>query len=734
MHPPAVGQQQGSAAVGIEVVDPAGLAVAGARVMVKNLAGGWSAELRTGGEGITAVAPPHTGSYLILVEADGLTPHSERILWTGHALKLRIALQLAPFAEAVTVTSASRVEELRLESPVKVDVVDRNWMQATGYERVSDVLNEIPGVVTRSGASGAVASEQIRGISARQVAVLQDGLPIVGARGIKRGDINLNRQSLGRLDRVEVVKGVASALFGTDALGGVINMITREPQRPLEANLNLSGGSLGMFDARADIGGRWKSLTAFLDLEHHRQGDYTLIPGSPFTVGPEWRRNDLFFKTRYWVSPRAAFGFSASGYQNRETGRSAGETGPYRGRSQDSTQNYALIADLFLETVTTLQLRAYGARYDESSRLEPFAGGDISTANLNERYHRLDATFARQWGSRQLLQAGYEWVQNKYRGVNRLVGDNAGQQITANDVWLQDRLTWTPRIKLDFGGRLTRHSLFGTAVVPKAGLVVRLSEQWTLRGSFGRGFRAPDLGQLYFRFANPASFYQVIGNPNLRPETSRTFSAGVEFRQGRFRGAVNLFRNDMNNLIDSVSLGMLRSTAQLATVMQQYRIPASFQPLVNRLTFLYLNFGAIYTQGFEVDVQQELTRQLRLQGGYAWLDARDKRTGLTLPQRHKHQGFFRTDYASRRLGLWANMRGTLFSDWLLAPAGTRGFGYALWDFYLAKDLRSGIQNYFAIDNVANSRDRKLRQTNPTFDRADFGRTWRVGLRWRLRGE
>ena len=180
-------------------------------------------------------------------------------------------------------------------------------------------------------------------------------------------------------------------------------------------------------------------------------------------------------------------------------------------------------------------------------------------ANLNQRYKRLDGTLSHQFGPRNLLQGGYEWAQDNYRGANRLVGDNDGRQITSNDVWLQDKLRLTQFATLDIGGRITNNSIFGTWAVPKVGLVVRLSDHWTARGAFGNGFRSPDLGQLYYRFANPASFYQVIGNPNLQPETSRSFSTGVDFRVRRFRAGLSLFRNDVRNLIDSVSIGTPRT-------------------------------------------------------------------------------------------------------------------------------------------------------------------------------
>ena len=725
----------GPPALTITVKDPASLPVASARVTMRSTFGPASLEGVTDAQGTLTLTPPTPGRYLVLIAASGFSDASQPVDWKQAAASIEVQLAVGLRQEQITVTSGSRLEELQEDSPVKVEAMTRQAMMTTGYERLSDVLAEIPGVVTRSGSSASVSAEQIRGISARQVAVLQDGLPMIGARGIKSGNLNLNRQSTGRLDRVEVVKGAASALFGSDAIGGVVNMISREPKEKLQGNLNFSGGSLGIVDGRGDIGTRYKNLTLFLDLEHHRQSAYSLVPSSPYTVGPDLRRNDLFFKTRYAFTPRITLGFSANAYHNREEGRNASETGPVNGLYNDSVQNYAVVGDFIPTVRTTLQLRAYSARYDENSRLDSLgAPAPPAFANLNQRYKRLDGTVSHQFGSRNLLQGGYEWVQDNYRGANRLVGDNDGRQITSNDVWLQDKIQLSGRATLDLGGRITSHSLFGTYAVPKAGLVVRLSDRWTARGSFGRGFRAPDLGQLYFRFANPASFYQVIGNPNLQAETSRSFSTGVGFRSGRFRGGVSLFRNDVRNLIDSVSIGTPRTAAELTALLTQYGIPASFNPLVNRQTFIYQNFGRIYTQGFELDASQAITRDIRVSGAYTFLDARDSITHLALPQRHKHQGFVRTEYANTKLGLLANVRGTFFSNWWLSPAaGTRAFGYSMWDFYISKNLRRGVQPYFAIDNLAGSRDQKLGLTTPTFDRPDYGRQFRAGLRWRFAG-
>ncbi|WP_321473296.1 TonB-dependent receptor [uncultured Paludibaculum sp.] len=731
---PATEGQRGTASgpsMTVTITDESGRPVSQARVEIRAASGGTEYSRVTDAGGVVRVTPRLQGRYLVKVTAAGFAAESRFVDWRAEPAEVPVRLQVETLRQQVTVTSGSRVEELAEESPVKVEAVTREAMATTGYERLTDVLAEIPGVVTRSGSSSSVGTEQIRGINARQVAVLQDGLPMIGARGIKSGNLNLNRMSTGRLDRVEVVKGASSALFGSDAIGGVINMISREPTQKVQGNLSFSGGSLGIFDGRGDIGTRYRNLTAFLDLEQHRQDAYSLTPNSTSTVGPDLRRNDLLFRTRYAFTPRVALGFTANAYQNRETGRSVGETGPVSGLYNDSVQNYAVVGDFVPTTKTTLQLRAYSARYDENSRQDSIgASAPPSYANLNERYKRLDGTVSQQLGPWNFLQGGYEWVQDNYRGANRLVGDNDGRQVTSNDVWLQDRIRLSRIASLDVGGRVTSHSLFGTWAVPKVGLVVKLSDHWTARGAFGKGFRAPDLGQLYYRFANPASFYQVIGNPTLEPETSRSFSTGVDYRARRFRGGVHLFRNDVRNLIDTVNIGTPQTPAQMAALLARYGIPASFNPLLGRMTFLYQNFGRVYTQGFELDAEQAIKPGLRVAGAYTYLDARDTGTGLALPQRHKHQGYVRTEYSNPRWGLLANVRGSFFSKWWLSPAaGTRTYGYGLWDFYVSKKLPAGLQAFFTIDNFANSRDQKLGLPTPTFDRPDYGRMYRVGLRW-----
>ena len=230
------------------------------------------------------------------------------------------------------------------------------------------------------------------------------------------------------------------------------------------------------------------------------QEAYGLIPGDRSTVGPDFEGNDILTKFGYAASERARLGFTATAYRDHQTGISSSSSGVTFGTSNGSMQSYALTGEFTLTSRTAVQARAYAARYDENARTNyvDTPGPVLGMANLNERYQRLDTTISQQLGGRQLLQGGVEWVQDQYREANRLVGDNDGRQVTTGDVWLQDRVEPFRNVTLTLGELpAATPFLVRQPHGSKIRLVTRLSDHLVLRGSFGKGFRAPDLGQLY---------------------------------------------------------------------------------------------------------------------------------------------------------------------------------------------------------------------------------------------
>ncbi|NYF80331.1 TonB-dependent receptor [Granulicella arctica] len=734
---------QNSSGIHGHILDQQGNAVPHAEVTLRNTLSGKALITQTNNSGTYSFTDVAPGDYTVTASAAALASQSRSIkAKSGSPTEnADIALPVATVQQNVTVVSASRVEELQQDSPLPIDVVTQQRIQRTGFENVADVLSELPGVVTRNNASYSGSSqEQIDGIASQDVLVLQDGLPIAGARGINSGIIDLDQQNIGRLDKIEVVRGAASSLYGTDAIGGVINLITHQPTHPFEGGLRLSGGSLGAIDGDLDLGTRWKRLTAFTDLELHHINSYALLPGDESTIGANNKRYDGLVKLGYSFGPQGSIAYTGNAYHNDSNGRSTDITGTAPSgydyaASSDSSQTHALVGNFLPGSTTVIQARLYETRYDSNSYSNPInadnsLGAQFDYGNLYERYHRADATISQQLGSWQFLQGGDEWSQDAYRGLNRIVGNDNGQQVTMNDVWLQDRIQPWRKLIVNVGGRYNHHSLYGSHVVPKIGLVYKINDHWTVRTSYGKGFRSPTLGELYYLLLHPEYFYQVIGNPTLRPEQSESYSAGADYQANRYSFGLTLYRNNLNHLINYIDAGFPPTEADLDALLAQYGIPSSFGALPGLETFIYTNVNQAYTQGINLKGSMLLNHNLRVDGFYAYLDPYDVTDKQTLTERSRNSGYVRTEYVLQRLGLVANIRGNFFGRWLIDPtAGTHEQAYALWNLFASKDIAHGMQAYGAIDNLANSRDSLLTQTPSTYDRTDYGRTIRIGMRY-----
>ena len=735
ISPGLLSAQSDQTAIEGTVVDSSSLIVIGADVFLEDTSSGLAIHQVTDSQGrFQFVAKP--GNYQVTAAMSGFDSVTQNLTLT-HTKPADLHLKLAPAAvlTQVVVVSGSREQELIQNSTTKVDVIPQRLLHDSGYETVRDVLSEEPGIVTRSGSSGSRSETQIQGIDSRQSLILIDGLPLVGAKGVKAGILNMDRQSVGRLERIEIVKGASSALYGSDAIGGVINMITRKPRYPVEASVTTSGGSLNRFDVRGDLGFVKDKWSGFFEVERHKQTPYSLIP-SGSTTGPGFRRYDYLGKLGYEFSDGFKLNAMSHAFVNQDRGFLFSSSGPTNSATKDSAQHHAFSADVALTPMTQWNLRGFYGKYDESSALDVLTqpGPVNSAANLNQRLYRFDSSVSQAIGGRQFLQGGVEWNRDEYRGFNRVLGDNIGQGISMVDLWINDRISLHERFVVTLGGRFNHHNLYGSHFVPRVGSLFRVTENLSVRGTFGRGFRAPDLGQLYYRYQNPLHFYQVIGNIHLKPEESTTYQLGFDYGLGKIRFAANFYRNDIQDLIDAEFVGQPRTSEQMQALLQTFDISPEFAPALNRYFYLYRNVDNVYTWGIESKVEMKLTSDLMLSTGYAYLDARDKNTDAFLSGRHRHHGNFRIFYSSSRLGgLRMNLRSTYLSKWAVSGRGGTALGdaYQIWDWYVAKPISRGTELFFVVDNLFDSRDSSLNTTQPSFLRADPGRLFRVGMRWRF---
>jgi outer membrane receptor for ferrienterochelin and colicins len=198
-----------------------------------------------------------------------------------------------------------------------------------------------------------------------------------------------------------------------------------------------------------------------------------------------------------------------------------------------------------------------------------------------------------------------------------------------------------------------------------------------------------------------------------------------------------VFHNDVDDLIESISLGMVATPAQLAAILTREGLDPAFRPVLGRLLFTYKNVSDAFTRGIEVDGEVAPVRAVSISGAYTFLQARDAQTDRRLTGRHTHHGHVRLAWHWARVGLRTSVRATAYSSWIAARAGatdTIAPSFTLWDASASQPLAAGLVVFAAVDNLTDNQDPNTgvltaSGTPAPIYRPEIGRTIRFGVRW-----
>ncbi len=501
-------------------------------------------------------------------------------------------------AEPVVVT-ATRLEEPLEQIGASVTVVPEEVLGAHQYRTVEEALRSVPGLdVQRSGSLGKITTVRIRGTNATQVQVLIDGVRV---KSVTTGDFDFADLSLDDVERIEIVRGPQSTLYGADAIGGVINIITKRGRGVPSAWVDVEAGNYETFRERAGVSGALGPWNFSLGV-------------SRLDFGGQFPNDEQTLTT---VNGRVGYALPNRG-EVALTGRySDGHRGiPFRtvfpdfSRTREQDDQFALLSLEWRQPWTewydhALRLSAVRSTLtfrDPESAFEPRSDIETERREVDWLHHvylgRLDT-----------VTVGLE-----YRNEE---GTNKGTFSETTDTWAvfgQNELRLFDRLFLTGGVRYDHNSVFGDATTGRAALSSLVKATDTrLKASWAEGFRAPTFNELFF----PATFppCPAFGNPNLRPERSESWDAGVEQQlwERRIRLAATYFRNDFSDLIQTALVD-----------------PVSF-------CFQAQNVGRARTQGVETEASLSPIDSLLLTVAYTYTDAEDRVTGQPLRRFAPHR-------------------------------------------------------------------------------------------------
>ena len=492
-------------------------------------------------------------------------------------------------ADVVVTAEASPAESAGLG--VAATVIGPDEIARSKATTLLDLLRTVPGLdVAQSGGPGGVGSLFLRGSNSNQFLLLVDGVKV---NSPYFGGADLASFSTANVERIEVVRGPFSALYGSEAIGGVVQVFTRRAVAglPPEARASLSAGSLSAREATASAS--WGSGPVGVSAGFRRSTVDGDLPNSGFAVTNLSAALDL--AAAPWFRVGAAFRHDTS-----RTGIpfSGADVTPRRETTADTTTlSVPLVFNLSPTTTVEAAATFASDRPGLTDPDDPF-GFTFSRTDARRAGGRLLATHTS--GSNR-ISAGADWERTLVRNEDSygLELNNLSPRTWA--VFLEDRLSlWDGKVSITAGLRRDDHSAFGSATSPRVTLLWRAAPALKLRAAGGSAFRAPTTGELYYPFS---------GNARLAPERSSSFEVGADWDVApRLTLEATVYRTSVRDLI-------------------RYDFATNEN----------VNVGRARMTGLETGLRGRLAEGLEARVSWSWLDSADLDTGLPLLRRPRHR-------------------------------------------------------------------------------------------------
>jgi vitamin B12 transporter len=433
---------------------------------------------------------------------------------------------------AVIVTATRQPTRIN-EQLADVTVIERDAIEQAGATTLPELLSRQPGVqIVSNGGLGKSSSVFIRGTNAGHTLLLVDGIPLGSAT---LGSPSLTNLPLAQIERIEILRGPASSLYGSDAIGGVIQIFTKQGAGPLRPEAFVGAGSYGTWEAQAGLAGGTDMWSYSLRATHLKSDGFNVASDpvryqqANFSLpNPD---NDPYRNTSW--SGRLAFR-PAAGHELGATLLTADSKNHYDGGgptvdaySNDTTRAWTVYSRNRLADAWTSTLR-YGASKDWSENFAPgrslFATEQKQWTWQNDVKLPLGSLMLAAEHLRQNVNSTTNYavkertVRSLIAGYNITLGNHSGQLSQRYDDNSQ------------FGGKTTGSLAYG----------YRFNEDWQARAAYGTAFKAPSFNQLYF---------PGFGNANLKPEFAKNREVGLNWHHASLRAGITWFDNRIENLI-----------------------------------------------------------------------------------------------------------------------------------------------------------------------------------------
>ncbi len=631
--------------------------------------------------------------------------------------------------DEVIITATRTIRQLS-SLPLPAQIISKNDIKRSNSLRLNDILNEQTGLVTISDFGGGEGI-QMQGLDAQYTLILVDGVPLIGRSA---GTLDLSRITVGNIKQIEVVKGASSSLYGSEALGGVINIITETPKYGLNGNTNYRVGAFNTNDLSTTVSYKKKSLGLSAFFNRYSSDGYDLNKNDDLKTVDPFSNYTLNANAIYDFSKKTNL-FIAGKYYTQNQDYIASSS--LKGESDINEWNTHLKLSHTYTKKWQSYFEFYATRYKAKEYLNNEDESLFSDSYYNQLLIRPEIRATFNLNDNHVLIGGL--------GFNHETLDRTDftlqPEFNSPYLYLQFDGNLTEKLNTIIGARFDGHNKYKSQFSPKGAIRYKITDKLALKGSVGYGFKSPDFRQLYFDFTNTTIGYTVLGynavikaipelesqgqiintivpisefNNALRPENSISINIGADYKwSSNLKFGLNLFRNNINDLIDT-------------------RIIAN--KVNGQNVFSYYNVNNVYTQGLEFNSTWTPIHQLKISGGYQLLFAKDKDAEIAfkngdvfarenpgspsfqlenedyfgLFNRSRHMANLKLFYSLPKWGMNTNVRATYRSKYGVLDSNGNSYldtyddfvdGYTVIDFAINKTLFKNYQLGLGVDNL-----------------------------------
>ncbi|WP_434761644.1 TonB-dependent receptor domain-containing protein [Vibrio fortis] len=555
------------------------------------------------------------------------------------------------------VVTATRTETLLKQAPASMSVITAEDIENNPGITLADIVADSTSV--ESDFDSTRAGRQmisIRGMDSDYTLIMVNGRRLSSASAIIRGnDFDLSTIPTESIERVEIIRGPMSALYGSDGMGGTINIITKAPENDWSSTLSMdssspmdgNGGqehSVGLTTSGALIE---DELFARFSVNQTSRDAWQPYSG---THSSGYDREDITaLEGRDTLSLLANLTWYATDNQTIDIDL---------GYSDDERESAAESSSSVIESDTRVVRHSQAithsgfwgwgdtqVRYSRENVTDNDAAdlGNNFSSDIEELTQIVEASATTYLGDSHTLTFGMDYQLSKLTNKENLV--SGASEAYQGALFVQDQWEMTEQLTATIGGRLDKHELYGEEFSPRVYMVHQTTDDLIIKGGVGKAFKAPTLtqNQSDYQVSSCKGGCVLVGNEDLKPETSLNYELATVYTQPRWNVEAALFRNEINDLIERTE-GYCPDGGDWNESARQCE-DSNGNPTGNLGAKTYQNVSEAIIQGVELAGGFQISEQWDVSGNYTYLDTEDKSTGEQLLERYKHSGLVKLNWS-----------------------------------------------------------------------------------------